>query len=487
MATLLSAWADNPITLAQTLSNAAWAGAGQMVIPGGYLWVKNDANYLYAALDLVSETVNDLVDKDSFGFAFDRDRNGNITPNYDYLYGPMPGNPNKMCHQLTLAPAEWTFVIPETATGGTCQRAFEASPHSATNHRIWKMIIPLADINVTLNGNNLPPYAKFGINIYATTPAMQQSTPADAIVSSANFHTLFFSRSPAVPAALAGPVIGCVGLIPTTKITAAGLATTDPGYRVWALNSAFGGTIDLIGNTVQMNILWASGVRKYKILHRAGNAGAFTDYRSSWYNYVWNGTTYEYDMFSADGSNFYQMPDPGKDYSIKELLVEFDSNNLAKGLHQFEAVFYNAANQVVITPNQILSLYIDNTLPTVRIDSITHGGVQVQPCDIVLMNNAADGIVFTVDASDPDGNLGSFALSAGWGYGQSQTIFSEGYTAAMGVHWNGVTNFRIPAAGVWKPPTKCAYGFTLSATSRTTNGYNSIGYTSITEYITINM
>ncbi len=489
MSTLLSTWADTPITLSETLSNAVWAGAAQMPIPGGFLYVKNDAGFLYAAMDITAETVNNSGNNDSFAFAFDKDRNGNITPHYDVSYSPYPGQPNKMCHQLTLAPSEWTGLITETVNGAICHQAFEASPHSAVNHRIWKVKIPLADINVSLNGSNLPPYAKFGVSTYCVSPAINASTPVDLSQSSANFHTLFFSRSPQIPAALAGPVIASVGFIPTTQINAAtGLATTNAGYRVWALNSAFGGTLDLIGNQVQMGLLSAGGVTKYKILHRAGTSGAFADFRSSWYNYVWNGTTYEYDMFSADASNYYVMPSPAKDYSIKQLLVEFNSALLAKGLHQFQVLFYNAANVVVGAPAQTVTIFIDNNLPSVKIDSIKHGGIAVQACDIVKMANPSDGIVFTIDVNDPDGNLGSIDFTAGWGYGQSKNIFNLAYTVAgMGASWHGVNAKLLPASGVWVPPAKCAYGFCLSATSRTTNGYGNIGYTSITEYITIDM
>jgi hypothetical protein len=103
----------------------------------------------------------------------------------------------------------------------------------------------------------------------------------------------------------------------------------------------------------------------------------------------------------------------------------------------------------------------------------------------VQLTSDTDGLVFNIDAHDPEGNLRSYALTAAWGSGASETIKSETYTTAMGSNWAGVQNLNVPPAGNWVPDHSCAYSFTVSAHARTTNGYSYIGYNSVSKYITI--
>jgi len=275
-------------------------------------------------------------------------------------------------------------------------------------------------------------------------------------------------------------------LIPTTKISAAtGKATTDPLYYVNVQNAAFGGTLNVLGNRTALQNVWAAGARKYKIKHREGIAGAFSEMRSSWYNYRWDGTDYVLESYGADAGNYYQLQSPTTDFSIDDLLIQFNSGNLNKGLHQFQVEFYNNANAIVPVAAQTLTMFIDNTIPVVKLNSIKHAGANVSACAIVQLSSDTDGLVFNIDAFDPEGNLLSYALTAGWGSGSSETIKSESYTLAMGPSWTGVQNLNIPPAGNWIPDASCAYSFTVSAYARTTNGYGYIGYNSVSKYITL--
>jgi hypothetical protein len=488
MSSILSTWAHEPIQLTDSLNDSVWANAGKMPIPGGQLVAKNDAKFLYAAFDMVTDTGNDLGTGDYFWFSFDRNRNSNINPNFDVNYGLYPGFPDKMGRQYYLGPATWTGLVNEVSTSA-CKVAFEASPDSATAHRVWKIRIKLVDLNVSLIPWLFASYTRFGIRVHSGTPNFTNDTPANFFTNFAGLHRMFFSRKPAIAPGLIGPVMGSVGLIPTTKINAVtGKATTDPGYYIEPINAAFGGLLNIIGNRTTLQSLYASPklARKYKVLHRVGTAGAFAPLRTSWYNYRWNGTDYVFESFGPDASNFYSLQDPSIDFSIDDLLFQIDSNTLSKGIHQFQVEFYTATNAVVAATAQTLTLQIDNNVPEVKIDAIKHGLMNIDACAIVNMTSATDGLTFNITAHDPEGNLHSYALGAGWGNGEGETIISNTYTAAMGVNWIGVQNLLVPSAGVWVPEKTCAHGFTVTAYARTTNGYSyPYGHNTVTKYITI--
>jgi hypothetical protein len=487
MASVLSTWAQSPIQLTETLNDAAWENAGKIPIPGGFLLLKNDAHFLYTALDLVQDTSNDAGTGDYFWFTFDRNRNGNINPNIDVNYGLYPGQPDKMGRQYYLGPATWTGLVNEVSQS-KCKVAFESSPNSASAHRIWKMRFEISDLNVSLAPSIFPPYTRFGIKVHSSAaPGFDYSTPANFITNFANLHTLFFSRKPATVLADAGPVIGSVGLIPTTKISAAtGKATTAAAYYVPVDNAAFGGGLNLIGNRTTLQNVWTAGAKKYKIKHREGTSGTFSDMRASWYNYRWNGDDYVLESYGPDASNYYLLQSPSVDFSIDDLLIQVNSNLLNKGLHQFQVEFYNAANASVATTAQTLTLYIDNTVPVVKLNSIKHAGANVSACAIVQLTSDTDGLTFNIDAFDPEGNLRYYALTAASGSGVPEVIREEAYNAGtMGPNWTGVQNLNLPPKANWIPDHSCAYSFTVSAYARTTNGYGYIGHNSVSKYITL--
>ncbi len=478
-----STWAEVPINLTEGLGDPVWAGAGKMAIPGGFLNTKNDALFLYAALDIVSDTVNDSGAGDYFWFTFDCNRDGNITPNVDTNYSIYPQMPNKIGRQFYLAPGTWTGLTPDQTVFKT---AFETSPDGAVPHRVWKFKFKLTDLNVALGGFFWwPPFTRFGLKIHSTTPAIEGDTPANFWTSFAALHTLYFSRRPAISPALMGPVIGCVGLIPTTKINSvSGKATTDPGYMVQVQNAAFGGLLNIIGNQPNLrSLITASGATFIKVKHRAGTVAPMTDFITAWYNYKWSipANDYVLESFSPDAGNFYKLQDITVDYSIHDLLFQFDSGQLSQGIHQFQVEFYNASKSPIVVPAQILTLSIDNTVPIVKINSVKHGTTALNACDIVQMTGPTDGIVVNFDASDPENNVLSYSVYAVWGDGASATLASDSYTLAKG-DWGGVQNQNTP---LWVPVRTCAHSINVLAYSRTTNGYGYIRYNSVSRYITI--
>ncbi len=486
MATIHSTWAQLPIQLTETLNDAVWANAGKLHIKNGYLMTKNDGQYLYAALDMTGDTGNDAGTGDYFWFSFDRNRDGNITPNFDVNYGMYPNITDKLTRQWYLGPSTWTGI---TLVNNDLRTSFETSPNSATPHRVWKMRMSLSDLNVSLAPFWWAPYTKFGIKTHSGTPSQDNYNPVNFTSSFASLHTLYFSRKPVVDLSLQGPIIGCVGLIPTTKIAANGKATTDPGYYVNARNSAFGGLLNIIGNAPNRASLYSAGARYIKVFHSAGDGvDPATEFITGWYNYHWDAGAGDYviDTYGVDSELMYPLTDPAVDYSIHDLLFQFDSSKLDNGIHNFKVKFYDAARAEVTTPSpaQILTLKIDNTAPLVKINNIMHGGTAVKPCDIIQMTSTTDGVTVNFDATDPDGNMGAWSVVAQWGDGQSATIASGSYTPALG-DWTGVTHHTVPGRGVWVPLVTCAHAFTVSASSRNTNGYGTIGYSQVSRFITI--
>ena len=485
MSTLNSSWAAVPIDLTSSLAHDAWAGARerQMPIPGGFVWAKNDALFAYIAFDLTGDTNNDAGTGDYFWLSFDKDRNGAITPSVDLNYGAYPGQPNKLGHQLYLGANTWTGLYNDTIS--QCRIAFEASPNSATPHRVWKMRIKLADIGVSLMGWWLGvPYTRFGVRVASATPAFTTNSPVDFSSNFAGLHTLYLSRNATAPSAELGPVMGSVGLIPTTKIDGTtGRATTAAGYYVAAQNDAFGGMLNIIGNRTQLQALKAAGATKYRVKKAEGAAGSFSNFRSAWLNYKLVGGDYVLESFGPDASDFYPMPDPAIDYSIDDLLVQLDSSKLATGINRFQVEFFTAAGAVVAAPAQTLALYIDNNVPQVKINSISHAGVTIPTCAIVKMSSATDGVTVSYDATDPEGNLHSYSLAASWGDGASAGIESATYDpGVMGPIWTGVTH---KDSALFVPTVTCAHAFSVTAWARTTNGYGRIGSNTASRFITI--
>ncbi len=497
MSDVRSTWAEHPIPIDGTLNAADWAGAGCMAIPAGYLMVKNDAQYLYAAFDMVGDTGNDTGDGDHFFFSFDVDGNGAVTPMRDCVYAPYWGDVNHLLRWYYLGPGVLNPIYPTQVIQSSTHVGFGSSPNSAAAHRIWEMRIALEEVGVNLNATDLVPLLRFGLRVSSTNPSFLFDFPAKFYADFTNLHGIFLARQPAgdYPPGTAGAVIGGVGLIPASAITQpgapagepGGYATTDPSYFVAVTEAAFGGTVHLIGNRTRMQTLWAAGARKYKILHRLGTAGGWTPIRQAWNNYHWTGLTYVLENFGPDASDNYRLLNPAEDYSIDDLLLQWQTVTEDPGLHQFKAQFFkNDGVTLVPAPAQTLSLRVDNNLPLLQITNILHDNAPVATCALENMTDADDGVRFTITAKDAEGHLLGYSLSAFYGNGEYSPIVSDDYSAHLSPDhkWTGPEGETVPA-GEWVPLTTCAYQFRLSANPRVTNGYGYIGYAEATRHVTL--
>jgi hypothetical protein len=483
MTIVRSTWATSPIVLNGVLSGPEWVGAGVMPIPAGFLMVKNDNNFLYVALDLVGDRGADPGVGDYFWLSVDNNGNRVITPNHDVNYGIYPMLPIRIGRQYYLGPGVWTGIL-NTPSPAAVRNGFGPSPHSPVSHRIWEMRLPLNEIGITNLGTHPFPVVRFGLRVASSNPSFTFDFPAGFYTNFLNLNEIMLARTPAFPGGLAGSVIGGVGLIPATQING-GYATTAPTYYLFVDEAAFGGTLNIIGNRTTLQNLWAAGARKYRILHRTGTSGRFAPLLQSWKNYHWNGMTYELESFAWDSDNKYPMVNPAEDYSIDDLLVQWNTVG-ATGIHEFQAQFFSNDGSVVPTPAQTLSLMIDNNLPLVDILQVLHNGVSISACAMETMTDATDGVRVRITVNDMEGHLKNLTLKAYWGNGASATVYSDAYPAHRNPahQWNGVTSLEVPA-GEWVPPVTCAYQFRLSAYPRVTNGYTYIGYVEDTYHVTL--
>jgi hypothetical protein len=489
MATLRSTWTATPITVEGNLGTAEWAGAGTMLIAGGgvnygTVMMKNDANFLYIALDITRDQGNSTGDGDYFWLMVDVDRNRAITPHTDVNFGGYPGSPNSIGKQYFLGPATWTGL--SASPGAQLHVGFGATPNAATAHRFWELRLSLTELGANLA--EALPYIYFGLRLASSTPSFTFNSPDNAYTTGfGHLHQAFLARSAdsVYAPGTAGAVIGGVGLIPASQISADGFATTAAPYMVQVKDAAFFGTLNLIGNHQTMQSLWQDGARKYRILHADPSAPtSFTPIRQAWANYHWNGTTYVLENFGPNASDMYPLTNPNQAYSIMDVLLQWQTTGAPVGAHKFQAVFFSAADVPVALPvSQTLTVAIDNNQPAVNIDSIKHGGVEVQACDIVTMANATDTLSVTYTAHDPEGHLAGYSVAGIYGTGVSAPIGSDVYAAHLSPPhtWAGVSAH----ASAFNPPTSCAYEFRVSASQNVTNGYSGPSVVSASRYVTI--
>ena len=485
MALVISTWANNPITINGAVTPPEWNGAGVMPIPAGFLMAKNDANFLYVALDLVGDLGADAGTGDYFWFTADTDANAAITPHHDLNYGLLPGAPNLLRRQYYVGPGVWTGVLNEITSNQT-HIGFGPTSHSAVPHRVWEMRIKLSELGVDMSDPASLKVVRFGVRVASTTPPFTFDYPATFYTNFTNLHTIALALSPTLPPGLAGAVIGTVGFIPTTNISADGFATS--ALPPLPVEAAFGGSMNFHGNQVTMLSLWGAGARKYKIVHRPGTSGAFTPMRQSWGNYHWNGSTYILEPFGPDASDNYPLTNPSEEYSLKNLLLSWNSVGETPGIHQFQARFLrNDGTTVVASTPQTVSLMVDNNQADVQIINILHNTVPVPACAIETMLDNTDGLQFRITANDVEGHLQGYSLNAYYGDNLSATIVSDTYAAHMNpAHlWSGVINALAPTVGEWVPPISCAYQFRVSAWPRVTNGYGWIGGVEFNRHVTI--
>jgi hypothetical protein len=463
MTTINSPWASTPIVTDGNLEAATWAGAGKLELgSGGAMWVKNDAHWLYAALDVPGDN-GAAGDKDYFWLSVDVDGNRQITPNVDINYGEYPPSDTTLGIQKYLGAGDWTGI--SAINGGEEYiQTVAPSPASPTPHRVWQMKLALSELGVEFNSAALQTIG-FGVRIASPAGTTTDYPPNfDSNFSDLNEIVLASNPSEIYPPGTEGAVIAGVGFIPATLITG-GYATTPSSYSLYPglIDYAFCGSLQIKGNHSTIIDLWNAGARHYKL--SLDGAPLLT----SWDNYVWNGSTFVLEAFGPNANGQYSLYDPSTEYIVSDLLAFWNTVGTAAGLHSLTVEFYKAdGSTVVASTPQTLELMIDNNLPLAVINTAMYEGLPIATCGIETLGGS---VTFDITADSALGHLDSYTLAANWDAGSAvidSDTYSPSHVSASG--WNGVSDVGpIPATG-WKPPVQCAYEFVLTAYMRTTTG-----------------
>jgi hypothetical protein len=126
-----------------------------------------------------------------------------------------------------------------------------------------------------------------------------------------------------------------------------------------------------------------------------------------------------------------------------------------------------------------------------NIEKIFHDGAEIQVCDIV--NTGTDQFTFRILATDPQGHLLSWNLSAMWGDNKSGHIGGDDYSHHISPtrQWTGVVSADVPTPA-WhatvagdSTSTRCAHTFHLDVWDRVINGYGYFHHQTYHQSITI--
>ena len=462
MTTINSPWASTPIATNGDLNAPGWAGAGKLELgTTGALWVKNDAEWLYAALDMTTDA-GGPGDGDYFWLSIDVDGNRQITPNVDVNYGEFGPTDTTLGLQKYLGPREWTGASPING-GEQYIQTVSASPASSTPHRVWQMKLALSELGVEFNSSVLQTIG-FGLRVAsATGTPVDYPSNFDSNFSHLNEIVLSSNPSEIYPPGTAGAVIAGVGFIPATLITN-GYASTPSTYTLYPglVDYAFCGSLQVKGNHATVISLWAAGARKYKLMLDGAPLLA------GWNNYVWNGTTFVLQAFGPDALGQYELYNPSAEYIVGDLFALWNTVGTAAGLHTLTVEFYEAnGTTVVASTPQSLELVIDNNLPLAIINETMYEGLPIATCGIETLGGT---VTFDITAESALGHLDSYTLDASWDGGSAPPLDSDAYSPGhvSPTGWQGVAD--VGPVGAFTPTMQCAYEFLLTAYMRTTTG-----------------
>jgi hypothetical protein len=300
---------------------------------------------------------------------------------------------------------------------------------------------------------------------------------------------------------LAGPLFMGIGLVPVDHIINTGDNNTDgyadttdnPGYLIQVKDAPFGGSLAIM---VNHNAALLAGAVYYKLFVQQVTPapGAAFEPRQGFSDYLWNGATSSFvpTVTSPDAGGFYPVRVPWQIWYNPTLGYVLDTSAMANGLWVIDIKLYNSAH-VEIPVGSIHSrrVKIDNQWPVANIEKIFHDGVEVQVCAIV--NSGTDQFTFQITATDPQGHLLSWGLSALWGDNKSGTVGGDSYSAHVSPtrQWAGVASGVVPSPA-WhatvaddSTSTRCAHTFYLGVWDRVINGYGYIHYQTYHKSITI--
>ena len=486
-------WAATAPVIDGVVSAGEWNSATATTIAEGattyaQMRTMNDGTYLYVLLDVIDGTVNDplqtaATNGDFFALYIDKDLNYAVTPNVDFFYSTcQDGQPFVKAIELSQYSSSGCTTV---AAGSEGAVGFGSSFNSATPHRIWEFRLSLSELGVDTSmwstSSGIVPKVRMNVAIEATHPSFYIAQPDPN--TSPDMHLMYqidLATFPSYPPGTTGPIFAGVGLVPANYIDSLGYANIDIASYYYATNAPFGGNLNVFGNWNTLR--FAYGAARYQILY-SKNGGPYTYLNQTWTNFKWNGTTWVPNAIGPDAVNSYPIPEPWELWYLPNLLVSWQTATFGDGTYKIKLQLLNAGGFPLSSPaGNSLTLFIDNTAPSVMINNAFYDGTAICECGIVTPGPCVTvnplsfhGFTFSVTVNDLNGALNSYSLGYTYGNNNSGSIFSDSYVpthlnADGPERWDGVTNSVTPFPP-FCPPAPCAYTFILSASSRVQNGY----------------
>ena len=300
---------------------------------------------------------------------------------------------------------------------------------------------------------------------------------------------------------LAGPLFMGIGLVPVDHIINTGNNATDgyadttdnPGYLLQVKDAPFGGALAIMMNH---NAAFLAGAKYYKLFVSQVTPAptAAMEPRQGFSDYLWNSASNSFTPQTTGPTTdgFYPVRLPTEIWYNPLLGYLLDTSMISNGLCVIDIKLYNAAKvEIPVASIHSRRVKIDNQWPMANLEKIFHDGAEIQVCDIV--NTGTDQFTFRILATDPQGHLLSWNLSALWGDNKSVSIGGDDYSHHISPtrQWTGAISADVPTPA-WhatvmgdSTSTHCAHTFYLGVWDRVINGYGYIHYQDYHKSITI--
>lgn len=287
----------------------------------------------------------------------------------------------------------------------------------------------------------------------------------------------------------AGPILLGIGFVPADAThLPGGYADTsmDPSYFFQVKDCPFGGTLPLMINHERARAISPTPANFYKVFID-GPGVPTVEVRTPFSDYLWSVPLNRFELVATtpiDG--YYPIRGAGQIWLNAWLGLLLDTIGQPNAPNTISVKLFSArsaASEIgsVVDPGRRVTLIIDNTVPTARIEQIMHGTTSVDTCAIVT--TPPPNFTFRITASALR-HLRAWELTAYWGDNQSKPVSSDNYSNHPGSRiWTGITSTLVPPPGLtpWdatKPgdptSTRCAHTFFLNAWDRVINGWGYI-------------
>jgi hypothetical protein len=504
-------WATTAPAINGIVSPGEWTAATATTLASGgvnyaQMRTMNDGSYLYVLLDVYHETANDPIHQsgtpgDYYDLYIDKDLNYAVTPNVDFVYSTCEdGLP--FVKAVMLSQTSSTGCQP-ASTNSLGARGFGTSFNSTANHRIYEFRLSLSELGVntstwTTSGGSVPK-VRMDVVVSAANPSFTIAQPDPS--TSPNFSLMYqvdLATSPSFPSGSTGPIFAGVGLVPFNYIDGSGHANIDIAGYYYATNAPFGGSLNVFGNWSTLSSSY--GAARYRVVC-SKNGGALTPLKQTWTNFELIGGTWVPTAVGPDSNNSYPIPPSSQTWYLPNLLISWQTaSGFGDGTYTLELQLLNASGTQLASPHgNSLTLFVDNTPPTVAITNALYDGTSICECGIVTAGPCITGkfpffqyhgLTLDLTVNDVNGALNGYSLDYTYGNNNSGNIFSDTYApnhanANGPEQWDGVNNESEPSEP-FCAPASCAYTFVLSASSRAQNGYGLVfPYVSYSKSLTI--